>query len=431
MMPETAFSGTNWSLAIAVEQQILNKLKANSVPLGEYAKGQIQYGIKTGFNEAFVIDQVSRDRLIAEDSKSAEIIKPFIAGEDIKRYEIDFKEQYLIFTRRGIDIAKYKAVEQYLLQFRNQLEPRPTNEESASWPGRKPGSYKWYEIQDNVAYYADFEKRKIVFPDIAKNCKFAIDESGNYTANTSYIIPIENHQMHLISLLNSSLTEFFYRTISSSIRGGYMRFIYQWVTQIPIFRFNFTTLPKERAYYFDKAKALYQQCLSKNDQLCVLGFVDRHLSKEPEESDVVHDLLAFLAEEMIRLNKAKQAGQKEFLGWLAMTLKILPDKEGKKGIDVLTGKGKISNYPGDYQKGEPALGFEELLDILRKNKSKLGVSLNDTRLVERLRSTYEASLEKVLPLKERLARTDALIDRVVYRLYGLTEEEIGVVEGRG
>ncbi len=145
----------------------------------------------------------------------------------------------------------------------------------------------------------------------------------------------------------------------------------------------------------------------------------------------MHDLLAFLAEEMINLNKAKQAEQKEFLGWLETTLKILPGKDDKKGIDVLTGKGKISNYPGDYQKGEPALEFEELLDILRKNKSKLGVSLNDTRFVERLRSTYEASLEKVLPIKERLARTDALIDQVVYRLYGLTEEEIAVVEGRG
>jgi hypothetical protein len=205
----------------------------------------------------------------------------------------------------------------------------------------------------------------------------------------------------------------------------------QTIRNLPIRRIDFITPPKERAYYLDKAKALYEQCLSKNDQLCVLGFVNHHLSKEPEESDVVHDLLAFLAEEMINLNKAKQAEQKEFLGWLETSLKILPDKDGKKGMDVLTGKGKISNYPGDYQKGEAPLEFEELLDILRKNKSKLGISLNDTRLVERLRSTYEASLEKVLPLKERLARTDALIDQVVYRLYGLTEEEIKVVEGRG
>ncbi len=145
----------------------------------------------------------------------------------------------------------------------------------------------------------------------------------------------------------------------------------------------------------------------------------------------MHDLLAFLAEEMIRLNKEKRAAQKEFLDWLVKTLRILPDREGHNGIDVLTGKGKLADYPGDYQKGEPPLAFEELLDILRKNKGRLGVSLSDVGLIERLRSEYEGSLERVLPLKDRLAKTDALIDQVVYRLYGLTEEEIAVVEGRG
>ncbi len=76
-----------------------------------------------------------------------------------------------------------------------------------------------------------------------------------------------------------------------------------YLERLPIRRINFTTLPQERIYYLEKAKNLYDYCLSKDDQACVLGFVDHHLSKEPEESDVVHDLLAFLAEEMIRLNK--------------------------------------------------------------------------------------------------------------------------------
>jgi hypothetical protein len=196
---------------------------------------------------------------------------------------------------------------------------------------------------------------------------------------------------------------------------------------------NFKEIPsqEERLYYLEKAKNLYTYCLDKNDQACVLGFVDHHLSQQPEQSDVVHDLLAFLAEEMIRLNKEKRAAQKQFLDQLVTTLRILPDKEGRKGIDALTGKGKLADYPGDYQKGEPHLEFAELHDILLKNKGRLGVSLSDSGLVDRLRRGYEESLERVLPLKERLAKTDALIDAVVYRLYGLTEEEIGVVEGRG
>jgi hypothetical protein len=149
-----------------------------------------------------------------------------------------------------------------------------------------------------------------------------------------------------------------------------------------------------------------------------------------QKNHVVHDLLAFLAEEMIRLNKEKQATRHGFLDWLATALKILLDKEGRTGIDALIGKAKLTDYPGDYQKGEPALSAEELLEILRKNKNRLGVSLNDTRLVDRIEKMYEESLQRVLPLKETLRKTDELIDAVVYRLYGLTEEEIRVVEDR-
>src|SRR5260221_9899021 len=104
-LSESAFSGSNWSLVASTTQSILDKLKVNSTPLGEYVNGQIRWGIKTGFNEAFVIDRATRARLIAEDQKSAEIIKPLVVGDDIRHYYLDFKEQYLIFTRRGIDLT--------------------------------------------------------------------------------------------------------------------------------------------------------------------------------------------------------------------------------------------------------------------------------------------------------------------------------------
>jgi hypothetical protein len=297
-MPESAFSGTNWSLAATSEQGILDKLKAKSIPLGEYVNGTIRRGILTGFNEAFVIDRTTRDRLIAEDPKSVEVIKPFLVGEDVKRYSIDFEERYLIFTRRGIEITRYKAIERHLSQYKTQLEPKPaswSDRTQGEWPGRKPGPYRWYEIQDNIAYYTEFEKPKIIYPDIAKSCQFAFDTDGNYSVNTTYFFPIDISKMFLVPLLNSFLVEFFFRAISASIRGSYLRFFDQYVTQIPIRYINFTTTASERAYYLEKARNLYEYCLDKNDQACVTGFVEHHLSKQPEESDVVHDLLAFLA----------------------------------------------------------------------------------------------------------------------------------------
>jgi len=148
-----------------------------------------------------------------------------------------------------------------------------------------------------------------------------------------------------------------------------------------------------------------------------------------EQSDVVHDLLAFLAEEMIRLNEEKQKEIKTFLAWLEAELEIQPDKKGNTGIEALTGKTKLKNYLGDYQKGEPELPFEEFWKILKKNKNRIGRPLSHEFMAQ-LREAYERSLAKLRPIKERLRLTDALIDQIVYRLYGLTEEEIQIVEGK-
>ena len=144
----------------------------------------------------------------------------------------------------------------------------------------------------------------------------------------------------------------------------------------------------------------------------------------------MHDILAFLAEQMIEMNKEKQKEIRGFLKWLEAQLKIKPDKKGNVGIEALTGKTKLKNYLGDYQKGEKHLPFEELWQIFEKNKSKIGANLSSRALFETIKAEHEKSLSKLLPLKERLQKTDWLIDQIVYKLYGLTEEEIAIVEGR-
>jgi TaqI-like C-terminal specificity domain/Eco57I restriction-modification methylase len=262
----------------------------------------------------------------------------------------------------------------------------------------------------------------------------ALNNKG-YVFNKSYLIALCLPQTgyspyYILTIIASRLqSRLFIWSSEIAKRDDFPQLDIQTIRNMPIRHISFITQTNERTRLLEKAKNLYEYCLDKNDQICVLGFVDHHLSKEPEESDVVHDLLAFLAEEMIRLNKEKRALQQEFLNWLVTALNVLPDKEGRQGIDVLTNKAKLTDYLGDYQKNEPSLTTEELLDILRKNKNHLGVSLSDANLLDRIKKTYEQSLQRVLPLKERLARTDRLIDQVVYRLYGLTEEEIKVVEG--
>jgi len=145
-----------------------------------------------------------------------------------------------------------------------------------------------------------------------------------------------------------------------------------------------------------------------------------------EQSDVVHDILAFLAEQMIELNKEKQKEIKGFLDWLETQLKIT----NGEGIEGLTNKSKIKNYLGDYQRGEMNLPFDEFWEILQKNKNKIGANLKSREFYETIKNEYEKSLSKLLPLKEKLAKTDRLIDQIVYKLYGLTDEEIAIIEKR-
>ena len=221
-----------WTLVSADVQRLLDKIRSKGVPLKEYVDGKIYRGVLTGLNEAFVIDQPTRDRLIAEDPRSAEIIKPFLAGRDIKRYRQPESEKYLIFTRRGIEIENYPAILKHLEQYRERLTPRPKGNTDKKWPGRKAGSYQWYEIQDAVDYYDEFEKSKILLPDIAIQMQATFESSGYYCVNTAYIIPTD--EIWLLGILNSKLVHFFYINLTSSIRGGYLRFIRQYLEQIPI-----------------------------------------------------------------------------------------------------------------------------------------------------------------------------------------------------
>jgi TaqI-like C-terminal specificity domain/Eco57I restriction-modification methylase len=412
-MPESAFHGANWSLAADLEQSIFDKLKVNSTSLEKYVSSKVRRGVLTGFNEAFIITQATRDRLVAEDPKSAEIIKPFLVGENIHKYLVDFQNKYLIWTYIGVSITEYPAIYHYLQQYQVQLEKR--------WD---KGNH-WWELR-HCDYYADFEKPKIIFPDIANGCQFAYSTGNEFSGNTTYFIACNN--LFLLATINSSLIEFFYRSKTAVYRGGYLRFFTQCVNETPIRRINFTTSSSERARCLDKARLLYQQCVSKDDQDCVLGFVKHHLSKEPEESDVVHDLLAFLAEEMLRLNKEKRAMQKTFLAYFVDALQV-KSEQGKAGIEVLTGKSRLLEFAGDYQKGEEPLAPDALWEIVQKNRSRLNA--RRVGLKERVLAHYQESLDQVLPLKEQLRRTDALIDQVVYCLYGLTEEEIAIVEGKG
>ncbi|MDQ3555398.1 MAG: Eco57I restriction-modification methylase domain-containing protein [Gemmatimonadota bacterium] len=179
-----------WTFQPASHTRLIDKVMRTGTPLLEVVDGQLYRGITTGLNEVFIIDQEIRDRLMRADPRSAEIIKPVLQGQDLRPWYQEDEGRWLVFTRRGIDLDAYPAVAGYLGEFREQLEPRPAEWNGRkTWPGRKPGSYKWYEIQDSIDYHLAFEQPKIFWPDIAKLPRFSWGESKVYIANTGYIIP--------------------------------------------------------------------------------------------------------------------------------------------------------------------------------------------------------------------------------------------------
>lgn len=116
-----------WRLESPAILRLLEKLRRAGKPLCEYVKGRFYYGIKTGLNEAFVVDRATRDRLIHEHKSSAEILKPFLRRRDVKRWRVEPQDLWLIFTRRGIDIKKYPAIYEHLLPLKKQLMPGEPN----------------------------------------------------------------------------------------------------------------------------------------------------------------------------------------------------------------------------------------------------------------------------------------------------------------
>ena len=412
---ENSLSVEGWSLAKNQIAKIINKLNKDNISLAQYIQLQIFYGIKTGCNEAFFIDQYTRSKLIESDPKSAEIIKPLVVGDDIRKYEINYQENFLIFTRRGININEYPTIKKHLEKFKSKLEPKPELH-SGSWQGRKAGNYKWYEIQDTVDYWTFFEHPKIIYPVIASSSRFMLDNQGYFPNDKCFIIPCSD--FYLLALLNSKLlfnvTKLMVSVLGDEDAGGRLELRSIHLQNIPIRKISFNTKSDRRQQSLEKLIKSYQE---KQE---ILKEIEEHIRRE--ETDIVHDILAYLAEQMIEINREKQKEIKSFLRYLERII--------GSAIDNLTNKSKIQNYLGDYQKSEPHLSCDQLWEILKKNKKKISVNLLDRQIQETLEKEYQTSLDKLLPLKQQLSATDELIDIIVYKLYGLSEEEIKIIEGR-
>ena len=404
ILGDSALQGENWSLSSLSDARIRDKMNSGSVTLDEYCNKAIYYGIKTGYNEAFVINQNKHDELIKKDPGSAEILKPFLAGDDIRKYEINFRNRYLIWTYNGVPINKYPAIFAHLQTHQAKLEAR-----------QDQGDH-WWELRA-CTYYDVLNSAKILYPDIAMSSRFTIDTEGLYMDTTAFCIP--GSDLYLLALLNSRLLfrmlTLYAPSLGDMAKGGRLRMKTVYLEQLPICRISFTTPKKEREKLTQSLIKQTGNILNSIDRETSIEQIQRGLLPSIElakqysasKNDVLHDFLSHLAEEMLAMNKEKQTLAQGFYTWMGHY--NIPPRETMKPKTILDEFWKLE--------------FKEILTHLKKNKVPVSTSTQD----DLLKRFTEAS-STLNALDKKIENTDWLIDRVVYALYGLTDEEIAIVE---
>ena len=222
-----AFDGDgSWTILSAVEQNIKRKIETVGVPLKKWSVS-INYGIKTGFNDAFIISGEKKDELVAADPNSAEIIRPILRGRDIKRYGTSFADLWLINVHNGVKdkelprvmVENYPVIKAHLDEHYAKLAKR-------SDKGDTP-----YNLR-NCAYMDDFSKQKIVWGNLCLSAQYAMAEPDVFiNAPSPMIVPGE---WYMLAILNSRLADWYIRGLGVTRNGGYFEYKPMFVDKLPV-----------------------------------------------------------------------------------------------------------------------------------------------------------------------------------------------------
>jgi hypothetical protein len=201
----------------------------------------IYRGILTGYNEAFIVSEGTRNEILAncrnddERKRTDELIRPILRGRDIKRYSYEWAHLYIIatFPSRHYDIEQYPAVKKHLLSFgMERLEQTGKTHivNGEKIVSRKKTHNKWFETQDQIGYWDDFSKPKIAWADIATEPSFVLTDKVVYMNNTCYMIT--GAPDGLIGFLNSKLMQFYFPSIAPGLGENGCRYFKQFVEMI-------------------------------------------------------------------------------------------------------------------------------------------------------------------------------------------------------
>ena len=347
----------------------VRKLRHQAGDLGELF--EIEQCIRIG-------SEAQRRKLVlSEEERSAHKdrakCRPVIDGENLSRYTIEWDGRWLLYLPEQLYNPKSPDILDQPKLLVKRIAPRLT-----VVPDPGTGVYPYYPL------------------------------------NTIYaLIPRNRHSRSLYfhtAVLNSKLLDWFYKLLfeAIAIRGGYIEFR-EYLKHLPLRPIEFRLDKRAKLNLAIRIEQLYSDCIDANCASTMLAFIEEHLAANPNRLEHIHDVLSILAEKMENLNIQKQTAAKTFLA----DLKDFHNLEARR----LTPKTKLD----EFWKLETAA----LFDHLRANKIKFK-EFDE----EKIRARFLKAKDKLVPLAAQIHFTDELIDQIVYRLYGLTEDEIQIVEGR-
>ena len=216
--------GETWTVLSRSGQAIKQHMDNIGMPLKDWDVN-IKYGIKTGYDKAFVIDDASMGALVASNPKAEQIIRPVLKGRNINRYQAQWAGLWIINSHNGfagvppIQIDEYPAVKSHLDQFQERLEKR------------KDQGKTHYNLR-SCSYCPKFDEEKIVWGNLNKEAKFAYAPKGTFiTAPTVMLVPFSPY---LLALLNSTLLDWYFQSIGVERDGGYYEYKPMFIERLPV-----------------------------------------------------------------------------------------------------------------------------------------------------------------------------------------------------
>lgn len=210
-----------WVLDNPEKTKLLKKIQGDRKTLGETY--EIFGGIKTGYDEAFVIDESTKEKLIESDTKCQDLIKPWFKGRDVQKWFANYSKYIIYIPQNKIDIDEYPSIKNHLLAYKDRLSKRATNQ-------------KWFELQQPQERFTKlFNEEKIIYSEIAKEMRAFKDNTGAYGTMKMFFIP---YQPVILAILNSNLFDWYARMTFSSLgdpwNGGRLEFKSMYMSKLPL-----------------------------------------------------------------------------------------------------------------------------------------------------------------------------------------------------